>query len=139
MIKKSVIALLLLLLPASQACQSVRRQKALAPVPDSALFHNLQVLPQNLTREQLIETMRGFTTALNVHCDHCHLSTGEDEFDFISDAKPAKATARAMLRMTHAINAETILKVNPQARPVACMTCHRGNAIPEPAAAPPKS
>ena len=53
-------------------CTAVRQQKALRAVPDNAEFHNLQVLPANITRDQLTATMRGFTAGLGVTCDHCH-------------------------------------------------------------------
>lgn len=129
---------LIALLPAIASCNAVRQQKAMQPVPDSANFHNLEVLPTNMTREQLIEVMRGFTNGLGVHCDHCHvrIEGTEDDFDFPSDQKPAKAIARAMIMMTRTINEETVLRVNPDARPVSCITCHRGRKIPDPAATP---
>lgn len=133
MTRSGRLALLIVLVPSLFSCNAIRQQKGLAPVPDSALFRNLQVLPRGLTREQLMTTMRGFSNALNVHCDHCHLQTSQvdDEFDFISDVKPAKSVARSMIRMTDTINAETILKVNADAHEVTCATCHRGKKIPE--------
>lgn len=133
--KRTTHALLAIaIVAATVSCHSIRQQKAIAPIADSAQFHNLQVLPSNMTREQLLEVMRGFTNGLGVHCDHCHvrIEGTEDDFDFPSDGKPAKDIARAMIMMTRRINDETVLRVNPDARPVTCVTCHRGKKIPEP-------
>ncbi len=73
---------------------------AAAQIPDQ--FTNLQVLPKDMKKQQLVDTMRGFATGLGVRCDHCH--AGEptpdlSKMDFASDAKEAKKTARLMLQM----------------------------------------
>lgn len=116
------------------SCTAIQQQKALPPAPDTAEFSNLQVLPPNITHDQLIATMRGFTAALGVRCDHCHERVpggGERDFLFPSDAKPEKEIARTMLRMTRAINQEYMTEVNAVSPPtVTCMTCHRGHSIP---------
>ena len=116
------------------SCTAVQQQKALPPSPDTAEHRNLQVLPPNITHDQLIATMRGFTTALGVRCDHCHERIpggGERDFNFASDAKPEKEIARTMIRMTRTINADFMTEVNRVAPPrVSCMTCHRGSTIP---------
>ena len=55
--------------------------------------------------------------------------------DFASDDKPAKETAREMMRMAHAINADYLSKVKPSTPPllhVGCATCHHGVARPQP-------
>ena len=127
---------------ATLACTAVRQQKAATPVPDNAEFHNLRVLPANITHDELISTMRGFTRSLGVKCDHCHVRIpggGERDFNFPSDAEPEKNVARTMLRMVKTINADYISKVNEHGQPVTCATCHRGKTIPEsviPEAAP---
>lgn len=114
------------------ACTAYRQQKASPAAPDSSSSRNLRVLSPNLTRQQLMEVMRGFTNALGVHCDHCHqpLDPQMEDFDFASDAKPAKEAARQMILMTRGLNDATILRVNPEAAPVQCGTCHRGHAVP---------
>ena len=58
---------------------------------------NLQVLPKDTTRQQINPIMRGFTRALGVRCPYCHVGEeGADmsTFDFASDEKPTKKTAR---------------------------------------------
>ena len=123
-------------------CTAIRQQKALTAVPDSAEFHNLQVLPTNITHDQLIATMFGFTRGLGVSCEHCHApQAGADgELDFASDAKYEKTVARTMLRMVNTINEDYVSTVNVYGEQVTCATCHRGKSIPDsfvPEAAPP--
>lgn len=125
------------------ACAAIQQQKKMAAQPDVAEFHNLRVLPQNITHDELIATMRGFAKALNVKCDHCHVMNppgSKEQFDFTSDAKPEKSAARVMIRMTQAVNADYIAHLNPAPNQhVACMTCHRGHTVPDVNAGPPQA
>lgn len=97
---------------------------------------NLQVLPKDISNQQLIATMRGFTKALGVECSFCHAENPQTHrLDFASDAKPEKTTARTMMRMTKEINSKYLSTVNdPDAtaaeKTVTCGTCHRGNSMP---------
>ena len=126
--------LLALSLVFATACAAINAQKAQAVRADTGEFHNLKVLPQNITRDQLIATMRSFARSLGVKCDHCHAANPEgskEHFNFASDAKPEKDVARVMLRMTKQINADYIDKINEQGTNVTCYTCHRGHVTPE--------
>jgi hypothetical protein len=81
-------------------------------IPDK--FTNLQVLPKDISKGGLLDVMKGFTSGLGVRCQHCHI--GEEgkpltTFDFVSDAKETKQTARVMLRMVQAINSEHLAKI----------------------------
>jgi photosynthetic reaction center cytochrome c subunit len=104
--------------------------------PDS--FTNLQVLPKNIDRQQLVATMRGFATSLGVRCTYCHVGPRDDapldSLDFANDDKRTKRVARAMLHMVQHINGEHLQEVpEPRATPrieVRCITCHRGVARP---------
>jgi hypothetical protein len=74
-------------------------------IPDE--FTNLTVLPEDISRRELIGTMRGFSRALGVRCAHCHtVSDGLDSSsdDFASDEKEAKGTARIMMTMLTSVN-----------------------------------
>lgn len=103
---------------------------------------NLQVLPKDISGQQLIAIMRGFTKSLGVKCSFCHAESAQTHrIDFASDAKPEKTTARTMMRMTHEINTKYLSTVNdPDAtaeqKIVTCGTCHRGHSMPEPFQAP---
>jgi hypothetical protein len=95
---------------------------------------NLQVLPKDTPRQQVIQTMQRFTQALGVDCQHCHVS----QQDRASDEKPAKNTARAMLKMMAGANEQLKGVGDPAvAQKVTCFTCHRGALKPltQPAAA----
>lgn len=99
---------------------------------------NLQVLPEDISREDLTGIMRGFTFALGVRCSTCHVGEeGEplSTYDFASDDKPMKLKARAMLRMARAINNDHLAELPDRREPnvrVTCVTCHRGVSRPQP-------
>jgi Photosynthetic reaction centre cytochrome C subunit len=115
-------------------CTAFQQQKAQAAKPDNLEFHNLKVLPQNITRPELIRTMRIFARSLGVHCDFCHVQTAtspKPEFDFASDAKEEKRIARTMIRMVRTDNADFVGQIKDRKQDVTCMTCHRGKAVPE--------
>jgi hypothetical protein len=93
-------------------------------------FKNLKVLRADMTREELMPIMKGFTRALGVRCTFCH-EGDEGAMDFASDAKDEKRNARVMIEMTRAINQEYISRVEGHGVVVECATCHRGKVIPE--------
>ena len=99
---------------------------------------NLKVLPEDIKSEDLGMTMKGFTQALGVRCSTCHV--GEEgmpifEYDFESDEKPMKRSARLMLQMVEQINSELVPTLNEveetQRVEVRCVTCHRGRPQPK--------
>ena len=105
---------------------------AVAQIPDQ--FENLEVLPKDTEKRQLVDVMKSFCSALDVRCTHCH--AGADgaplsEIDFSSDENPNKEVARVMMRMVDAIN-NTHLPQTGKKTPlnVTCITCHRGQARP---------
>ena len=78
------------------ACAAISQQKSQPQVADNLQFHNLQVLPPNITHDELIATMRGIARSLGTKCNHCHVANApgaQEEFDFASDAKPEKSRA----------------------------------------------
>lgn len=97
-------------------------------------FTNLQVLPKDIARGELVMTMRRFTSALGVRCTHCHV--GPDDLqgmDFATDEKRTKQIARTMLRMVQAVNRDVVSKLPGGAgtrQPVTCITCHRREMKP---------
>jgi hypothetical protein len=88
--------------------------------------------------DDLVDTMGGFTRALGVRCNYCHVGqegASLDTYDFAKDDKATKEKARAMLRMVTAINDEHLGKLAMRRTPpitVTCATCHRGIAQPRP-------
>jgi hypothetical protein len=101
-------------------------------------FTNLEVLPDSIPRDTLVQVMAGFTRALGVRCTYCHV--GEEgqplaTYDFASDEKHPKEMARRMLRMVAAINGEYLGDHRHGDDPpvqVTCATCHRGLTAPRP-------
>ena len=97
------------------------------------LYKNLQVLPKDSSRVQLLPTMKFFAQSLGVRCTYCHVGTeGQplSTFDFASDAKPTKLIARKMLAMVHRINQQDLGVTDPKDLKVTCYTCHRGSTKP---------
>jgi len=98
---------------------------------------NLQVLPKDMPRAQVVQIMQNFSAALGVTCNHCHVFNGPGDpmNDFAGDTKPTKTVARAMMRMTQGVNqqvqAAVTQKPQDQVTRVQCATCHRGQAIPQ--------
>ena len=78
------------------ACAAMQQQQAQPVRSDQGEFKNLKVLPQNITHDELIATMRGFARSLGVKCDHCHVPIPgqQNKFEFASDAKQEKQIAR---------------------------------------------
>jgi hypothetical protein len=91
---------------------------------------NLQVLPKDMTRQQITPLMRSIAGALGVECTHCHVSLQNQA----ADDKPTKLVARNMIKMTMAINTDFLKDVGepsaPGAQKVTCYTCHRGALKP---------
>ena len=103
---------------------------------------NLQVLPKDMARPQVVQIMQQFIAALGVTCNHCHVFVGANDpmNDFAGDTKPQKIVARAMMRMVGEINAAiptAVSKPTDQTARVTCAVCHRGAAIPVVAAGTP--
>jgi len=95
---------------------------------------NLKVLADTTSPETLSRIMRGFTAALGVRCEHCHVGEAGrplSEFDFPADDKRTKRVAREMLEMVRTINRDVIQNIEePSGATVDCFTCHRGQKIP---------
>ena len=143
---KKQLAVMLILIAGCTTAQAPAAQPAANPE-----LENLQVLPRDITREQLLATMRSFTRGLGVRCNHCHVVTAtepKEVLDFPSDAKEEKRVARVMLRMVNEINGTWMHRVEeaegehvdasaPPELKVVCWTCHRGKTEPEAPPPPP--
>ncbi len=96
---------------------------------------NLKVLPKDISPGELRQTMRGFSFALGVRCQHCHEAADDlsGTPDFAADTKQAKESARAMLQLVQSINQNIAAKLPAGESPkveVTCQTCHRGQDKP---------
>lgn len=85
---------------------------------------NIQVLT-GLPASQLIPVMNYMASSLGLKCTYCHVNK-DGKWDFVSDEKPEKGTAREMIKMVQSIN-KTNFKGNAA---IGCFTCHRGSNSP---------
>lgn len=99
---------------------------------------NLQVLPKDLTGEQVHDIMEKWEGELGSGCRTCHAvdpknvgPNGRPRLNFADDSKEEKRTARVMYKMTEDINVNYIAKVPNSDQGVSCGTCHRGHLGPE--------
>lgn len=93
---------------------------------------NLQVLPKDISQQDLMRTMRGFTTDLGVRCNFCHANDPQTQrTNFALDTKPEKSTARLMIQMTQTINTQYLAKLPAGDAKITCYTCHRGSSMPD--------
>ena len=66
-------------------------------IPDT--YTNLQVLPKDIKKDDLLAIMKGFCIERKIRCSQCHVATDDlSEADFPSDEKPTKAAARVFLK-----------------------------------------
>ncbi|HKE57286.1 MAG TPA: c-type cytochrome [Pyrinomonadaceae bacterium] len=101
--------------PAAPAATSTEK-------PVEEVHKNIQVL-KGLPESQLIPVMNYINSSLGVRCNFCHVNK-DGTWDYASDEKGAKKSAREMITMVTGINKNSF-KGNPE---VSCYTCHRGNS-----------
>jgi Photosynthetic reaction centre cytochrome C subunit len=101
-------------------------------LPDT--FQNLQVLPEDITKDELKGIMRGFTEQLDVQCTFCHV---EDEY--YKDDNKHKHIARKMIRLVQHLRDDRDTwfpkpRKDAAEKPelLTCWMCHRGSAEVEP-------
>ena len=99
-----------------------------AAAPAQEGFQNLQVLPKDITKQELRATMDGFADQLDVKCSFCHVSD-----DYPNDEKEHKVIARRMLKLVLFMreNSSEYFKDGIASDAINCWSCHRGRAEPE--------
>src|SRR5581483_3104258 len=80
----------------------------------------------DLPASQLIPVMYYFAVSMGRRCNFCHVNN-QGQWDYASDAKLEKNTAREMIRMVLDTN-KNFFKGNLE---VQCYTCHRGRNNPQ--------
>ncbi len=136
--------------PVTQGQAPTQPQEQLAASNDTRpadqVYKNVQVL-KDLPADQFVRTMKGYTNALGVRCEFCHVTAPGSEIPgfgaFSKDDLETKRTARKMILMVGDIRE----KYFGDKQAPTCWTCHRGNKQPEfvpppkpatPAASPPE-
>ena len=84
----------------SQTAPTVRPKDH--PIPDT--FVNLQVLPKDISKPELVGMMKQFAITFGVRCSYCHaVSDDLTQGSFDSDEKEPKKKARELIRTLMAI------------------------------------
>src|SRR5258707_2092554 len=99
-------------------------QKPSAEKPVEDVQKHIQVL-KGLPESQLIPVMNYIGASLGVKCGYCHVNK-DNAWEFPSDEKAEKKTAREMITMVTGIN-KTNFRGNTE---VTCYTFHRGRTSP---------
>jgi hypothetical protein len=105
---------------------------ALAQQPPPAMVDTPTVkVLTGLTVQEFEAEMQLMTQALGLSCGSCHARG-----NFASDANPRKLSARRMIEMTKALNAQYFADYTPVADQsrlgrVTCFTCHQGDLRPK--------
>jgi len=96
----SVVLSAIVIASAQEPQQPAARPKS-NPIPDR--FVNLQVLPRDIKKPQLVGIMKQFCMTFNVRCLHCHaVSDDLTQGSFDSDEKETKQKARELLKLIYA-------------------------------------
>jgi len=89
-----------------------------------AAFKNLQVLPKNMSNDEMKTTMKAISDALGVKCDYCHIMSAMEK------DTPKKTIAVMMFKMAGDINTKYSGNFASKKR-IGCVTCHNGQKIPK--------
>ena len=93
-------------------------------LPAEQVFKNIQVLKGGQAQRVLRIMEFGWSSALGVECNHCHV-----EGKWESDEKEAKGTARKMSTMVSDVT-KMVKAITDEHASVTCYTCHRGDVKP---------
>jgi hypothetical protein len=106
-----------------------------AQTPPPQPMTNLQIIPKDTPRPQVLQQMQAIAASLGVQCNYCHVMGGPGgRNDMAADDKPTKKAARGMMLLAREINSklpESIGKAPEATTRVGCATCHRGVPIPK--------
>ena len=154
MFRTFVMAAAVATLPVLSPCTLLGQQGPPPAAPSSNGPHkpmtlpkpvNLKLLPKDISSEDLMKIMFGFSKQLGVKCTFCHVEDAATKHpNFASDQKPEKNTARTMMLMTGEINTKYLAQIHdpdatPNQKTVSCGTCHQGHSMPVPFKAPEKT
>jgi hypothetical protein len=79
--------------------------------PDSRYLCDLQVLPKDISKRELVGMMKQFAITFSVRCSHCHaVSDDLTQGSFDSDEKDQKKKARELIRTLMAVRKPDAVK-----------------------------
>ena len=120
----SITCVLVVLVAHTRAQNPPAASQTAAPTekPVEEVGKNIQVL-KGMPASQLSSVMNYMAGSLGVRCNYCHVNKGGN-WDYASDEKGEKKSAREMISMVVGINKNSF-HGNPE---VSCYTCHRGRS-----------
>jgi len=93
----AAVLIIATLIAAAQQPPQAQKPPMRDPIPNT--FTNLQVLPKDIAKADLVRIMKGFCITFEKRCSYCHVATDDlSEADFASDEKETKKKARELLR-----------------------------------------
>ena len=133
MSRATVLVLAIFVAAAASAAAQAPAGGAQTPPPQP--MTNLQIIPKDTPRPQVLQQMQAIAASLGVQCNYCHVMGGPGgRNDMAADDKPTKKAARGMMLLAREINSklpESIGKAPEATTRVGCATCHRGVPIPK--------
>ena len=128
-------ALVLGIFVAAAASATAQAPAGGAQTPPPPPMTNLQIIPKDTPRPQVLQHMQAIAASLGVQCNYCHVMEGRGgRTDMAADDKATKKAARGMMLLAREINSklpESIGKAPEATTRVGCATCHRGVPIPK--------
>lgn len=115
-----ILSALTISIAKAQSGAAAATAAAAGPKTAEQQFKNIQML-KGIPADQLIPAMQFMSASLGVECEFCHVQGA-----FEKDDKKPKQTARKMMEMMFAINADSF----DRKREVTCYSCHRGSTDP---------
>jgi len=94
---------------------------------------NIEVLPKDISGDDVDKLMHRYEQDLGVPCGYCHEENPQTkQIDFASDENPIKQTARMMIAMTSDLNTKYLAQLGDRryAEPLTCGNCHQGQVEP---------
>ena len=128
-------ALVLGIFVAAAASAAAQAPAGGAQTPPPPPMTNLQIIPKDTPRPQVLQQMQAIAASRGVQCNYCHVMEGRGgRTDMAADDKATKKAARGMMLLAREINSklpESIGKAPEATTRVGCATCHRGVPIPK--------
>jgi hypothetical protein len=115
-----ILSALTISIAKAQSGAAAATAPAAEPKTAEQQFKNIQML-KGIPADQVIPAMQFMSASLGVECEFCHVQGA-----FEKDDKKPKQTARKMMEMMFAINADSF----DRKREVTCYSCHRGSTDP---------
>lgn len=120
----AIVALFVVSNSRTQASRNSSGEAEPQEKPVEQVQKNIKVLT-GMPQSQLIPVMNFMAASVGRRCNFCHVNN-QGQWDYASDNKPEKNTAREMIKMVLDLHKRNF----PGASEISCFTCHRGQNNP---------